>query len=212
MWSSLDLLLTSVMQKNVPSTVVIHYFAWYVFLRDRRYNEEMIVSTRSKNDNLLYNLLGCQVSGTIVSLTKCLMFQVLSFFIIFWTFFAKVLSIYNFTRIRIIILRPSGAWLIRQLTQQPSILNPSYYIEDCWISYMVSCPAGTRNLERYIILPSFISSHDANGCSSTWTRPFQIHTKSNQWTSRFRLSRSILRFDLRTTWPLQSVSCSVHNY
>ena len=31
------MILTSVTQKNVLSTVVIHYFAWYVFLRDRRY-------------------------------------------------------------------------------------------------------------------------------------------------------------------------------
>ena len=28
---------TSVPQKNVPSTVVYYYCAWYVFLRDRRY-------------------------------------------------------------------------------------------------------------------------------------------------------------------------------
>ena len=31
------MIITSVTQKNVLSTVVIHYFAWYVFLRDRRY-------------------------------------------------------------------------------------------------------------------------------------------------------------------------------
>ena len=30
--------LTSVTQKNVPSTEVIHYCTWYVFLRDRRYS------------------------------------------------------------------------------------------------------------------------------------------------------------------------------
>ena len=28
---------TTVSQKNVPSAVVIYYWAWYVFLRDRRY-------------------------------------------------------------------------------------------------------------------------------------------------------------------------------
>ena len=27
----------SVTQKNVPSAVVYYYYAWYVFLRDRRY-------------------------------------------------------------------------------------------------------------------------------------------------------------------------------
>ena len=36
-----ELWITSVTQKNVPSTVVIHNYAWYVFLRDidRRYLE-----------------------------------------------------------------------------------------------------------------------------------------------------------------------------
>ena len=34
---------TSVTQKNVPSTVVIYYCAWYVFLRNRRYNPTTIL-------------------------------------------------------------------------------------------------------------------------------------------------------------------------
>ena len=42
------------------------------FMRDRHF----------KSDNLQYNMLGRWVDGTIVSSTKCLMFQVLFFFII----------------------------------------------------------------------------------------------------------------------------------
>ena len=33
-----------------------------------------------ESDNLQYNILGCWVDGMSVSLTKCLMFQVLLFF------------------------------------------------------------------------------------------------------------------------------------
>ena len=34
-------ILTSVMQKNVPSAVVIYYCAWYVFLHDGRYRSDI---------------------------------------------------------------------------------------------------------------------------------------------------------------------------
>ena len=40
------------------------------------------IKYHQKSDNLQYNMLGWWVAGTIVSLTKCLMFQVLFFFII----------------------------------------------------------------------------------------------------------------------------------
>ena len=36
-WLHPLIILTSVTQKNVPSAVVYYYYAWYVFLRDRRY-------------------------------------------------------------------------------------------------------------------------------------------------------------------------------
>ena len=38
--------LTSVTQKNVPSAIVIYYCAWYVFLRDRRYQLKVTLDWR----------------------------------------------------------------------------------------------------------------------------------------------------------------------
>ena len=99
-----------------------------------------------KCNNLQQNTLGRCVDGTIVSLTKCLMFQVLFFFIISCKILFKNpfnLFSYNFTKIEIksfellawtasnplfyfqsikIILWPSDTWLMRQMTQLASVL------------------------------------------------------------------------------------------
>ena len=39
-----EVLVTSVTQKNVPSAIVYHYCAWYVFLRDRHYLSSKLVT------------------------------------------------------------------------------------------------------------------------------------------------------------------------
>ena len=57
-----------------------------------------------KSDNLQYNTLGCWVGGTIASLTKHLMFQVLFFFIISCKILCKnpfnSIFFYYFTKIK----------------------------------------------------------------------------------------------------------------
>ena len=76
----------------------------------------------------------------IVSLTKCLMFQVLLFFIIsckkeFWVPLVQARNpLFYFQSIKI-ILGPSDAWSMRQSTQQSS--DPAYHSEDCWISSLL---------------------------------------------------------------------------
>ena len=73
---------------------------WY--RRKLQHGKRLAIKSILKSDNLQYNTLGRWVDGTIVWLTKCLMFQVL----FLGKLFSKILSIsfkffYNFTKIKL---------------------------------------------------------------------------------------------------------------
>ena len=64
--------LTSVPQKNVPSAVVIYYYAWYVFLRDWRYLAlSWVISLLSITCYLLSNIIASQIIFTTISFFFC---------------------------------------------------------------------------------------------------------------------------------------------
>ena len=77
-----------------------------------------------KFDNLQYNMLVRWVPGTNDWSTKCLMFQVLSFFIIS----CKILCRNCFNLL--------DTWLMSRSSHRP--INQGYHIEDCWIFALFS--------------------------------------------------------------------------
>ena len=116
------------------------YFFLVFEMKPQVYLDLITLIAKYKSDNLQYDMLGRWIDGTIVSSTKCLMFQVLFFFIISYRlralktlYFYKKMNWKDFCKEfckklwKKIVLWKSDARSMRRSSHGPS--DPAYCIQ-----------------------------------------------------------------------------------